>query len=143
MPIEPNIMEPEVSYGIVDDKDVYYFINMARKGINYSYFTTIASKSPFNINEWSSFLHLSERTMQRYKKEEATFDVIHSERIIHLTLLFKYGIDVFGSKEKFNIWLEAKNVALGMIKPKELLDNSFGIDMIKDELGRIEHGILA
>ena len=81
--------------------------------------------------------------MQRYKKEEATFDVIHSERIIHLTLLFKYGIEVFGTKEKFKSWLETDILALGNIKPNQLLDNSFGIDLVKDELGRIEHGILA
>ena len=138
-----NIMEPEVTYERVDDKGIYYFINLVRKGINYSYFTNIANKSPFSLNEWSSFLHLSERTMQRYKKEEATFDVIHSERIIHLTLLFKYGIEVFGTKEKFKSWLETDILALGNIKPNQLLDNSFGIDLVKDELGRIEHGILA
>jgi putative toxin-antitoxin system antitoxin component (TIGR02293 family) len=81
--------------------------------------------------------------MQRYKKEKATFGNIHSEKILQLTLLFKLGVEVFDTKEQFNVWLETDNVALGKIKPKELLDNSFGIDMIKDELLRIEHGVLA
>jgi len=31
----------------------------------------------------------------------------------------------------------------GNKKPKEFLDTSLGIRMILDELGRIEHGILA
>jgi uncharacterized protein (DUF2384 family) len=50
---------------------------------------------------------------------------------------------VFGDKERFNVWLNATNIALGNVKPKDLLDNTFGISLLKDELGRIEHGILA
>ena len=81
--------------------------------------------------------------MQRYKKERKSFDSNSSEKIIEIALLYKYGIEVFGNKEKFNTWLETKNVALGGIVPKELLDNTFGINLLKDELTRIEYGILA
>lgn len=60
-----------------------------------------------------------------------------------LNSLFNYGIEVFGNKDKFNAWLEIKNPALGNIKPKELLNNAAGIYLLKDELTRIEYGILA
>ena len=86
---------------------------------------------------------MSERTMQRYKKEKKTFDPIYSEKILEVMLLYKLGINVFGNKEKFISWIETKNLALGGVKPKELLDNTFGISLLKDELTRIEHGILA
>ena len=58
-------------------------------------------------------------------------------------MLNKYGIEVFDDQDKFNVWLLTKNVALGGIKPKDLLDSSFGIQLLKDELTRIEHGVLA
>ena len=44
---------------------------------------------------------------------------------------------------KFEIWLNTLNVALGGIKPKDVLDSAFGIEWLMDELGRIEHGVLA
>ena len=138
-----NISEKQFSFSSIDDKDIYALIHMIREGIKFSNFTNLVGKSPFNLTEWSNFLHLSERTMQRYKKEKATFGNIHSEKILQLTLLFKLGTDVFGDKQHFNTWLDTTNIALGKIKPKELLDNSFGIDMLKDELTRIEHGVLA
>lgn len=138
-----GVLDTKLSYSSVDDKSILRLIDMVRQGIKFSNFTELVKSSPFNINEWSDFLHLSERTMQRYKKEKATFGNIHSEKILQITLLFKYGVDVFGDKKKFNTWLETDNLALGRIKPKELLDNSFGIDLIKDELTRIEHGVLA
>ena len=45
--------------------------------------------------------------------------------------------------EKLNTWLETKNIMLGGVKPKDLLDNTFGISLVKDELTRIEYGVLA
>ena len=58
-------------------------------------------------------------------------------------MLYKKGTEVFGTKEKFNSWIETENLALGKIKPKQLLDNTFGINLLKDELTRIEYGVLA
>lgn len=58
-------------------------------------------------------------------------------------MLYKKGIDVFGVKENFYTWMDTVSVALGGVKPKDLLDTNFGITMVYDELGRIEHGIFA
>jgi putative toxin-antitoxin system antitoxin component (TIGR02293 family) len=58
-------------------------------------------------------------------------------------MLYEYGIEVFGDRDNFNIWLNSRSIALGGRSPKELLDTKFGIDLVKDELGRIEHGVLA
>ena len=138
-----NILDQNISYNSVDDKNILLFIKAVKDGINFSYFTSIAKKSPFSMFEWSNFLHLSERTLQRYKKEKRTFDSLQSEKILQITLLYRFGIDVFGSKEKFHSWLEIENLSLGKTRPKELLDNAFGINLLKDELTRIEHGTLA
>ena len=118
-------------------------ISAIKEGINYSFFEKLAKNIPFTLREWSAFLHLSERSLQRYKKQKGTFNAVTSEKVIEITMLNKYGIEVFGDQNNFNIWLDSKNVALGGIKPKEILDSSFGIQLLKDELTRIKHGILA
>ena len=138
-----NITDPRISYNSIDDKDVIRFINTVRQGIAFPSFFTFVKKTPFSLSEWSFFLNMSERTMQRYKREKKSFDPIYAEKILQITLLYNLGIEVFGNKDKFNTWLETTSVALGGIKPKELLDNSFGIGLLKDELIRIEHGVLA
>ena len=143
MPQVTNLLDQRLTYNSIDDKDIFFLIKTIRKGIKYSSFMLFIEDSPFSLIEWSGFLHLSERTMQRYKKESKLFDPIYSEKIVEIMLLYKFGVEVFGSKEKFNNWIETKNLSLGGIKPKELLDNTFGIGLIKDELTRIEYGILA
>jgi len=124
-------------------KEQVLLMSTVREGINYKLFSSIVKNSPFNIKEWSDFLSLSERTIQRYKKEKKVFEPIHSEKILKITLLFKKGAEVFGNSKKFNTWLESENLAIGGMTPKSFLDNAFGINYIEDELHRIEHGILA
>jgi putative toxin-antitoxin system antitoxin component (TIGR02293 family) len=138
-----DITDKRISYNSIDDKDVIHFIEAVRVGFTFAIFYSFAKNTPFSLVDWSGFLNMSERTMQRHKREKKTFDPIYSERILQITLLYNLGIDVFGNKDKFNAWLETQNLALGGIKPKELLDNSFGIGLLKDELNRIEHGVLA
>ena len=138
-----DIFDSSISFDSVDDKNVLVLIEAIRRGLNFSVFTKLANISPFSSLEWSNYLHLSERTMQRYKKEKKNFDSLQSERILQIALLNKLGLEVFGTQEKYNYWLETDNLALGKIKPKELLDNSFGISLLKDELTRIEYGVLA
>ncbi|MEM1119194.1 MAG: antitoxin Xre/MbcA/ParS toxin-binding domain-containing protein [Bacteroidota bacterium] len=122
-------------------EDTVELINLTRKGIAYSMFSSIATASPFSMKEWSNFLHVSERTLQRYNKSEKLFEPRHTERILEIAQIQKKGTEVFESSDTFNQWLNIENLALGGIKPKELLDNSFGIQLLNDELGRIEHGI--
>ena len=138
-----EIFDPMVSYSSIDDINAMSLIKMVRNGIAFATFDQFANKSPFSSNEWSTYLHLSERTMQRYRIEKRTFDPLQSEKIIEIALFYNKGVEVFGTTEKFNSWLETDNLAIGGIKPKSLLDNSFGISILRDELTAIEYGILA
>jgi putative toxin-antitoxin system antitoxin component (TIGR02293 family) len=135
--------DEDFNKSIVSEPETGYLIDTTRRGIPFNSFTHMTEKTPFSLDEWSAFLHLSERTMQRYKKEKKSFDSIHSEKILEITMLYNRGADVFGSNDKFDIWLDAKSIALGGIKPSSLLDSTFGIGMLKNELTRIEHGVLA
>ena len=142
---EANGIQPAqlFSYNSVDDNNVLAIIHLVRSGISYKDFNKIADDTPFSLTEWASYLQLSERTIQRNQKEKKSFQPIQSERIVELSMLYQYGVEVFGDKDNFNTWLNAKSIALGGRTPKELLDTKFGISMVRDELGRIEQGILA
>jgi len=140
---KPLALLPEFSMDNVDDNTILYVIREVRKGIAYSSFSNAIKNVPLTLKEWSEILDLSERTLQRYKKEKRAFDTLQSEKIVQVTLLARYGREVFGDEKKFNSWLNTENISIGKARPKDLLDSSFGIDLLKDELTRIEHGILA
>ena len=58
-------------------------------------------------------------------------------------LIEKRGLAVFGDKEKFIRWMYSPCKALGNKIPASLLKTKSGLEMILDELGRIENSVFA
>ncbi len=125
----------------VSEKSGYDLIQAVREGIPYYAFEKFASAGPFTMADWSGFLELSERSLHRYKKDKKSFDRMRSERIIEIATVLKKGIRVFGDEEKFTSWMNSRILALGGIKPKQLLDSSTGIKLLDEELTRIDYGM--
>ncbi len=137
------VFDPAVPYQTAGNSASLSIIDLVREGVKYTVFQAFCKSTPFSTLEWSRFLHLSDRTMLRYQTENKTFDSLQSEKIVEIALLYKKGTAVFGSTPKFNTWLETESLALGRILPKSLFDSSFGIQLLKNELEKLEHGILA
>jgi len=114
-----------------------------RAGIPYSLFDLIQDYTPFTENDWANFLDISTKSLHRYKTSaDFYFKPIHSEKIIEMAEVTKVGLDVFGNMDKFGLWLNTPNYALGSLKPIELLRDSYGKELVISELIRINHGIL-
>ena len=142
----PIVSEPNLQiygYRTFDDGGIYKIIDAVTKGLDYRTFTQIFNRFSFTMQEWADFLHISGKTLSRYQNDQKSFDTPQSERILQINMLHSRGAEVFGDMESFSIWLHSENVALGNIVPKELLKSTFGIQLLMDELGRIEHGVLA
>lgn len=126
-----------------DDKRAFKLIHLVRNGIPFNDFSHIAAEHPFDSKEWGLFLNTTVRTLDRYKEGNKRLTQRQTERVIEIQQLMEYGITVFENNQNFYSWLNSKNVALGGFVPKKLFDTTIGINLVKDELGKIEHGILA
>ncbi len=117
-------------------------VDVIRQGIPSSLFMSIKKMAPFSDQEWSDFLDISLKSLQRYKKEsDYIFRSIHSEKIIELAEVTALGLEVFDSQEDFAAWLNASIHALGNRRPIELLRDSYGKELVLSELHRIDQGI--
>lgn len=115
-----------------------------RKGIPNSLFLSFKESTPFTEVEWSEFLNVSVKSLQRYKKDkEYIFKSIQSEKIIELAEVTALGREVFDSSDQFYLWLNTPSFALSNMKPVELLKDSYGKEMVMNELNRIDQGIFA
>ena len=115
---------------------------LIRNCIPYGLFSKIVKNTPFSVSDWASYLDLSIKSLQRYKTvKNYSFKPIHSEKIIELYEVTRLGKEVFDSPEQFKLWLDTPNFALGKSLPKELLKDSYGKELVIEELHRIDHGI--
>ncbi|MBX7225664.1 MAG: DUF2384 domain-containing protein [Chitinophagales bacterium] len=142
--VEFNLSKPQIPLTFdVFLEDKLLVVKTIKAGLPYSFFEVIKENAPFSESDWADFLDISTKTLQRYKtSEDHLFKSIYSEKIIELAEVTKIGMDVFGTTEKFELWLNTPNYALGNVLPKTLLKDSYGKELVVGELVRINHGIL-
>ena len=126
-----------------DDQNSFDLLRAVRSGISYKIFENLSNKIPFLAKDWAAFLNISTKTLERYKEEEKDFKPVQGEKIVSIYQLMNYGFEVFEDWDNFFNWMKEKSIALGNERPMDLLDTNIGIDIVKKELGHIDHGIFA
>jgi putative toxin-antitoxin system antitoxin component (TIGR02293 family) len=121
--------------------DKMSIIKVIRSGVPYSLFVLIKDVAPFSEGDWAGFLNISTKSLLRYKQTSKQFKPLQSEKIIEMAEVTNVGKEVFGSMEKFKLWLNTPTFSLGNMKPIELLKDSYGKELVISELTRINHGI--
>jgi putative toxin-antitoxin system antitoxin component (TIGR02293 family) len=117
-------------------------IDLSRKGVSKEALLYLAKFMGLPVGQMAALLPVTERTIQRYAPKEH-FDRVVSENILHLAEVVARGLAVFENSDNFKAWINQPSTALGGRSPKSLLPSRFGIDMVLDELTRIEHGVAA
>ncbi|MCP5007516.1 MAG: DUF2384 domain-containing protein [Planctomycetes bacterium] len=117
-------------------------VTLSNKGVTKDALLHLAKYLSFSMNQMARLLPVTERTIQRYTLKKH-FNRVVSEHILQIAEVAAKGAEVFESRGKFLTWMNHPNVALDKNTPMSLLNSKFGVDMVLDELGRIEHGVFA
>ncbi|HSD05849.1 type II toxin-antitoxin system Xre/ParS family antitoxin [Flavobacterium sp.] len=145
-----NRVEQERGYKLLNKNITYeeflnnkmLIVHAIREGISYELFDLIKEVTPFNEEDWASFLGISTKSLQRNKvKEDFIFKPIQSEKILELAEVTALGNSVFDTEKQFYLWLNTPSFALGNLQPIELLKDSYGKEMVVNELNKIDQGI--
>jgi putative toxin-antitoxin system antitoxin component (TIGR02293 family) len=112
-------------------------IDRIRTGVKKDDWKQLISSIGSTEKEFEDILPTSISSMQK----KSVYDRETSERIYELARLFGLGYKVFDSKEDFKEWLLTPSGPLGNKKPFDLLDSSFGFEMVENEIIRIKHNV--
>jgi putative toxin-antitoxin system antitoxin component (TIGR02293 family) len=126
----------------LDIRDRMDLVELSKTGVSKAALLKLAGYLGLSVGEIAELLPVGERTIQRYSKTRR-FKSSVSEHILQIAEVAARGEEVFGEKEKFLAWLNLPSAALGSTTPGDLLSSRFGAELVLDELGRIEHGVLA
>jgi putative toxin-antitoxin system antitoxin component (TIGR02293 family) len=94
------------------------------------------------LSQIANLLPITKRTIERYPQKKH-FNRVVSEQIIQIAGITAQGVEIFGDKERFLIWLNRPSKALGGKTPISLTASRFGAEMVLDELGRLEYGVIS
>lgn len=115
-------------------------IGYIKNGISKNYLVDIKDAIGLDYDMLGRILSVS-RAKLLSKKSKEKFDQPTSERILLLADVYSYGLEVFEDKDRLTDWLKRPNKALGNQSPIEMMDTLYGIQEVKNELGRIEYGV--
>lgn len=138
---EAQLVKFSPSWVVMNAKDAPGYqmelIDRIREGVKKADWKQLIMNIGATEKEFELILPTSISSMQKktvYSRET-------SERIYELARLFGLGYDVFDTKEDFRKWLITPSRALGNKKPFELLDSSFGFEMVENEIVRIQYNV--
>ena len=111
----------------------------ARKGIKAKLFFEFADSIHMPEKKLALLINISSRTIHNYKEQQKPLDPVQSEHLLKLIALYGKGEELFGNIDEFNYWLQ-KPFWNSKEKPIDWLSTPGGVDLVKDELGRLSHG---
>lgn len=115
-------------------------ITITRKGLPKSVVYSICEVLAISMDRLSDLLHISHRTLQR-KADDDLLTVSNTEQIFEIADVVSKGIEVFDTLDNFRNWLHSTPYIFNGQKPLDFLDTKFGIQYVKNIIGRIAHGI--
>jgi putative toxin-antitoxin system antitoxin component (TIGR02293 family) len=125
-------------------KDDYSIVEKSHAGVDAGIFFELVDISGINRNILAEdIFDVSVKTLLRYQKERKKLNPRHSEITLKVLGLFEEGITVFGTKKAFTSWLDRPANGLDGQTPITLMNANTGIDLVEEELMRIEFGALA
>ena len=117
-------------------------IELSKTGVTKNALVHLAKFMSFSVRQMAEFLPVTERTIKRYSPE-AHFNRVVSEQILQIAEVAAKGTEVFEDTNRFLAWMNHPNKALANKTPASLLSSRFGIEMVLDELGRLQHGVFS
>ncbi len=138
---EDSLTKFSPSWVVLNGKDAPAYkmelIGRIREGVKKTDWKQLIQFTESTEKEFEHILPASISSMQKktvYSKET-------SERIYELASLFGLGYEVFDSKDDFKRWLMTPSKTLGNKIPFDLLDSSFGFEMVENEIVRIQYNV--
>jgi putative toxin-antitoxin system antitoxin component (TIGR02293 family) len=111
----------------------------AQKGVSANIFDDVVKL--FGHNEYmAEVVELTQKTINKYRTNNIKFSPIRSEIMLKLIALYQKGVSIFGNRESFINWLSKPAFGINGYVPFDLVKTSDGIDLITEELDRIQYG---
>lgn len=126
---------------IANEPEVLYLRNTKPDLFSITDFLSLSEKLLLTQAEWANVLHISDRTLQRYLKDNKPFEGLFAEHLYQLVQMADLGLAIFSNAKSLDVWLREPKQVLNKTLDFSALSSFWGVKLLCNELGRIEHGV--
>lgn len=116
-------------------------LSLIEAGLHVRDLEVVIRSLALTIEEVAGLLHVNPRTIMRLDDPSKVLKPDMAERVACLMRLIKFGRVVLRSNEHLATYIKSTSMALDGKRPLDYLGTILGMEMIFDELGRIDHGV--
>lgn len=126
---------------IASEPEVLYVTESKLNQFKISSFEKLNQKLLFSQTEWADILHISDRTLQRYIKDNKPFEGLYAEHLYQLENMANLALEIFLTPDSVKTWLLSPKTILNKSLGFSALQSFWGVKLISNELGRIAYGV--
>lgn len=116
------------------------YIHLIRKGIRKKSLDHLVEATAISVSDMAAIMQTTSKELAALKPNEL-LEKDQSEKVVNIARLYAMGEEAFGSAAEFNKWMNGRVPSLGKKRPKDFLDTSSGINLLMDEISRIQYGV--
>lgn len=140
-PATPYQYNSTLNVDMINRWENFYW--QTNKGVGISEVEKLVEAGPFRSEFFAAALDFSTKTLERYKQDKKRLNPNDSELVLKWKKLYDKGLESFGNYESFGRWLQKPAYGLNGIAPMEMMKTSSGVDLLIEELVRIDWGQLS
>lgn len=124
--------------GITDAKT-----DAVHKGFEPQVYKNIVARTKLTQSEFHDVTHIPVSTIKRRLKNDERFTMQESDAIYRLAMLIKLATELFDDEKRALEWMREPVYGLAGKRPLDMVSTSVDFEIVKDLIGRVEHGVFA
>ncbi|WP_404415053.1 antitoxin Xre/MbcA/ParS toxin-binding domain-containing protein [Marinospirillum sp.] len=113
------------------------------QGFKPKVYRNLAEKTKLSQSEFCKITHIPLSTMKRKLTNDERFSTQESDAIYRLAMLIKLATDLFSDEKKALDWIRESVYGLGGKRPLDMVATTVDFEMVKDLIGRVDHGVFS
>ncbi|EOV0875939.1 antitoxin Xre/MbcA/ParS toxin-binding domain-containing protein [Vibrio parahaemolyticus] len=113
------------------------------KGFEPKVYRNIVERVKLSQNEFQNVTLIPVSTIKRRLKNDERFNTQESDAIYRLAMLLKLATELFDDEERALEWMKENVYGLGGKRPLDMVSTTVDFEIVKDLIGRLEHGVFS
>ncbi|CAM2787212.1 type II RES/Xre toxin-antitoxin system antitoxin [Vibrio mytili] len=113
------------------------------KGFEPQVYRNIVERLKLSQSEFQHVTLIPVSTIKRRLKNDERFNTQESDAIYRLAMLLKLATELFDDEARAQQWMRENVYGLGGQRPLDMVSTTVDFEIVKDLIGRLEHGVFS